>query len=125
MAVFSLLLLLLLLLLLMPLSQILEEALRDVQHRANRPTSASRGGSASVTLSLPAKDSKDSLLDEALSGLKQMGWGASTSFSSHASSPLAAPFPPTGTSKASAADPLEQLISATVRLLALPQFVFS
>jgi hypothetical protein len=62
------------------------------------------------------KDSKDALLDEALSGLKQMGWGASNSFAATAMSPtLHVPQPAAAKTKhATAIDPLEQLISATV-----------
>jgi hypothetical protein len=95
--------------------QLLEEALRDVQHRANRPTSAGRVGSPSVTFGVPARDSKDALLDEALSGLKQMGWGASNSFAARGASPIAASVSQSSVTKSRlAVDPLEQLISATV-----------
>ena len=68
-----------------------------------------------MTFGVPARDSKDALLDEALSGLKQMGWGASNSFAARGASPLAAPMLQGSATKAHpAVDPLEQLISATV-----------
>jgi hypothetical protein len=119
----------------MTFAQLLEDALREVQNKTNRPTvlngtSAGRGGSASnVTFDFAPKDAKDSLLEEALSGLKQMGWGASNSFAARVPSPQAPAAAAAGgggvaaaaspllshPSKTSGAiDPLEQLINSTV-----------
>ncbi len=70
-----------------------------------------------MTFGTPGKDSKEALLDEALFGLKQMGWGGSNSFAAHSSSPVPLTQPPAAASKTKATaafDPLEQLISATV-----------